>query len=188
MPKRFSPHVFSDFFPRLRTKLESSSTSIHRVIVPSLLSPSLYPVDWCKPQNVLQFLHCLRSLLRQFPTRIIVLVTLPSSLHPRTAGLCKWMELLFDGVLELVSLPKSTCAADTSDTKSTKAQGLVRVHAMPVLHEKGGGLEGCWKREDMSFRLCASSGICITPFSLPPVVLEEPSALPSRPQTQDLDF
>lgn len=186
--KRQSPHVFSDFLLGLRTKLKSSSSTIHRVIVPSLLSPTLYPAGGCKPQDVLQFLHCLRSLLRQFPTRVIVLVTVPTSLYPRTKGLCKWIELLSDGVVELVPLPKSVCAAETADKESNKAQGLVRIHAMPVFHEKGGGLEGCWKREDMSFRLSASNGILITPFSLPPVGLEEPSAPPSRPKTQDLEF
>ncbi|KAG6042148.1 hypothetical protein E4U41_004952 [Claviceps citrina] len=188
MPNGCSPHVFSDFLMRLRTKLVSSSSSIHRVIVPSLLSPGLYPSEACKPQNVLRFLHCLRSLLRQFPARLVVLVTLPSSLYPRTTGLCKWIEILFDGVVELVPLPKSAGAADTSDMESTRAQGLVRVHAMPVFHEKGGGLKGCWQREDMSFRLSASSGICIVPYSLPPVGLEEHSSTPSRPQTQDLEF
>ncbi|GAB0138310.1 hypothetical protein EsDP_00006546 [Epichloe bromicola] len=186
--KRQSPHIFSDFLLGLRTKLKSSSSTIHRVIVPSLLSPTLYPAGGCKPQDVLQFLHCLRSLLRQFPTRVIVLMTVPTSLYPRTKGLCKWIELLSDGVVELVSLPKSACASETADKESNKAQGLVRVHAMPVFHEKGGGLEGCWKREDMSFRLSASNGILITPFSLPPVGLEEPSAPPSRPKTQDLEF
>ncbi|KAG5985110.1 hypothetical protein E4U55_001359 [Claviceps digitariae] len=188
MSKRSSPSVFSDVISRLRTKLNSSSSSMHRVIVPSLLSPALYPVEGCRPQDVLRFLHCLRSLLRQFPTRLIVLVTLPSSLHPRTAGLCKWIEILFDGVVELVPLPRSAGVTNSSEIESNKAQGLVRFHAMPVFHEKGGGLKGCWKREDMSFRLSASSGILISPFSLPPVGLEEPSPAPSKPLTQDLKF
>ncbi|KAG5953043.1 hypothetical protein E4U53_007085 [Claviceps sorghi] len=188
MSKRDSPCVFSDVLLRLRTKLNSSSSSVHRVIVPSLLSPALYPAEGCKPDDVLRFLHCLRSLLRQNPTRLIIMVTLPSSLYPRTAGLCKWIEILFDGVVELVPLPKSAGAADTSETESNKAQGLVRFHAMPVFHEKGGGLKGCWKREEMAFRLSASSGILISPFSLPPVGLEEPSPAPSRPPTQDLKF
>ncbi|KAG6005914.1 hypothetical protein E4U21_007548 [Claviceps maximensis] len=187
MSKRCS-NVFSDVLLRLRTSLASSPSSIHRVIVPSILSPALYPVDGCKPHNVLRFLHGLRSLLRQFPTRLIILVTLPSSLHPRTAGLCKWIEILFDGVVELVPLPKSAGIADSSEIENNKAQGLVRFHAMPVFHEKGGGLKGCWKREDMSFRLSASSGILISPFSLPPVGLEEPSPAPSKPPTQDLKF
>ncbi|KAG6014250.1 hypothetical protein E4U54_005629 [Claviceps lovelessii] len=187
-PKRGSSYFFSNILSRLRTKLHGSSSSIHRVIVPNLLSPALYPVEGCKPHDVLRFLHCLRSFLRQFPTRLVILVTLPSSLHPRTTGLSRWTEILFDGVVELVPLPKSAGVADTSDTESSKAQGLVRFHTMPVFHEKGGGLKGCWKREDMSFRLSASSGILISPFSLPPVGLDEPSPTPSRPPVQDLKF
>ncbi|KAG5950340.1 hypothetical protein E4U57_007836 [Claviceps arundinis] len=182
------PNVFFNILLRLRAKLHASPSSIHRVIVPSLLSPASYPMEGCKPQDVLQFLHSLRSLLRQFPTRLVILVTLPSSLHPRTAGLCKWIELMFDGVLELVPLSKSIGVADISGLESNKGQGLVRVHAMPVFHERGGGLKGSWNREDMSFKLSASSGISIIPFSLPPVGLEEPAPTPSNPKMHDLNF
>ncbi|KAG5929248.1 hypothetical protein E4U42_006506 [Claviceps africana] len=106
-----------------------------------------------------------------------------------TSGLCKWIEILFDGVVELVPLPKSAVASHTSEIESNKAQGLVRFHAMPVFHEKGGGLKGSWKREEMAFRLSASSGILISPFSLPPVGVEEPPPAPSRPLRQeDLKF
>lgn len=95
---------------------------------------------------------------------------------------------MFDGVLELVPLSKSIGVADISGLESNKGQGLVRVHAMPVFHERGGGLKGSWNREDMSFKLSASSGISIIPFSLPPVGLEEPAPTPSNPKMHDLNF
>ncbi|KAJ6443116.1 paxneb protein [Purpureocillium lavendulum] len=73
------------------------------------------------------------------------------------------MELLSDGVIELVPL------RHLSHAEKEKAQGMLRVHGLPVFHEKGGGLEGGWIKQDMSFKLSASSGLIITPYSLPPV-------------------
>ncbi|KND91443.1 Elongator complex protein 4 [Tolypocladium ophioglossoides CBS 100239] len=160
---------FRAFFSDVASRLKGSpSLSVHRILVPSLLSPTLYSSAACQPQEVLQFLHSLRSLLRQFPTRTTALVTLPESLHPRSAGLTKWMELLFDGVIEVIPL-QHRAQMGRGPTDEDKIQGLLRVHSLPVFHEKGGGLEGGWVREDMSFKLSALSGMVIMPFSLPPV-------------------
>lgn len=184
-----SQSVFPNFISELRSNLKASSL-VHRVIIPNMLSPAAYPATACKPDEVLQFLHSLQSLLRQFPSQLATVVSLPISLHPRHSGLCKWMELLFDGVVELVPLKQLTYAKEIRAEES-KAQGLVRVHKLPIFHEKGGGMEGCWKREDMSFRLSASNGLVIMPFSLPPVGLDEESRSSSHSEQskkQDLNF
>lgn len=185
-----SQTIFSEFIVDLRSKLKAAPSLVHRVIIPGLLSPTLYPTNACRPDNVLRFLHSLQSLLRQFSTQLTVLVSLSTSLHPRHTGLCKWMEHLFDGVIELVPLQQPTSMRQ-SHAEGSKAQGLVRVHSMPIYHERGGGVEGCWKREDMAFRLSASHGLVIMPFSLPPVGLDEQPGVtskPEQPKTQDLDF
>lgn len=185
---------FRAFISDVASRLKGSPpSSVHRILVPSLLSPTLYSSAACEPQEVLQFLHSLRSLLRQFPTRTTALVTLPESLHPRSAGLTRWMELLFDGVVELIPL-QHRAQMGRGPTDEDKTQGLLRVHSLPVFHEKGGGLEGGWAREDMSFKLSASSGMVIMPFSLPPVGDDDKAAEPSgRPaadsaKKQSLDF
>lgn len=100
------------------------------------------------------------------------------------------MEIMFDGVIELVPLHQPTYVKESPSERS-KAQGLVRIHTMPIFHERGGGMEGCWKREEMSFRLTTSHGLDITPFSLPPVGLSEErvsASLPEQPKSEDLDF
>jgi elongator complex protein 4 len=100
------------------------------------------------------------------------MVSMPVSLYPRSTGLTRWAELLSDGVLELIPLEhKLQMSRDPS--KDDKAQGMLRAHSLPVFHEKGGGLEGSWNREDLSFKLSSSSGLVITPFSLPPIGDEE---------------
>ncbi|KAK0627701.1 Elongator complex protein 4 [Immersiella caudata] len=158
----------------LKSKLESSSPNeVHRVVIPSLLSPALYAVQCTQPSEVLQFLHGLRALLRQYSNQLTALITLPASLFPRSAGLVRWMELLCDGVVELIPLPSIPGAAPppSSDKKvADQPQGLLKVHSLPVYHEKGGGSAetSAW-RETLSFSLSASKGLNIKPYSLPPM-------------------
>ncbi|RKU45838.1 hypothetical protein DL546_007001 [Coniochaeta pulveracea] len=170
------PPSFMPFIKNLQAKLTAAGPSaIHRVVVPSLLSPTLYSPGSCRPSEVLQFLHCLRALLRQYSTQLTALVTLPVSLFARGQGLTRWMELLFDGVIELVPLPSNPGAAPPAASgeagrKAEQSQGLLRVHSLPVYHEKGGGgAENNHFREDLSFSLSASKGLVIKPFSLPPL-------------------
>ncbi|KGQ09850.1 Elongator complex protein 4 [Beauveria bassiana D1-5] len=167
---------FRDFIVSLAAKLSNTPPStIHRVVVPSLLSPTLYPSYASNPQEVLHFLHGLRGLLRQYHTRLTAVVTLPISLYPRVNGLTRWAELLCDGVLELVPLGHQI-QVSRDPTGEDKAQGLLRVHSLPVFHERGGGLDEGWRREDLSFKLSASTGLVITPYSLPPVGEDEQQA------------
>ncbi|MDA4133216.1 MAG: elongator complex protein 4, partial [Thaumarchaeota archaeon] len=177
-----SPSPFRAFLRLLHSQLASSSPeTIHRVVVPSLLSPAFYTGGACHPAEVLQFLHALRALLRRHSTRLTALITLPVSLYPRNTGLTRWMEILSDGVLELIPLHTNPIAAmpkgssDKSSSKDAeKAQGLLKVHSMPIYHEKGGGgAEGNYFRENLSFSLSSSRGLVIKPYSLPPMEGDE---------------
>ncbi|KAH8839659.1 hypothetical protein MCOR27_010110 [Pyricularia oryzae] len=168
------------FIKHLQNSLSSSPpNTIHRVIIPSLLSPTLYPGSACDPTEVLQFLHSLRGLLRLYNKQLTALLTLPVSLYPRASGLTRWMELLCDGVMELIPLPSvlgagalpAVSSGSGKDKKDAdKAQGIVKVYTMPVFHERGGGgSEGNHFRDNLSFSLSSSRGLVITPYSLPPM-------------------
>lgn len=173
---RQSQSAFKTFIANTHARIKSSPPgSAHRIIVPSILSPTLYPSSSCSPQEVLQFLHGLRGLLRRYPTRLTALMTLPIALYPRSTGLTRWAELLCDGVMELVPLGHQI-QVSRDPTKEDKEQGLLRVHSFPIFHEKGGGIDEGWRREDLSFKLSASTGLVITPYSLPPVGEEEEQA------------
>lgn len=164
-----SQSAFGRLLADVATALKTSPPStVHRIAIPSLLSPTLYGPSACRPDEVLHFLHRLRALLRRFPSRLVALVTVPTSLHPRGYGLTRWAELLCDGAIELVPLRQQHHNANVNGSVD-KTQGLLRIHSLPVFHEKGGGLEGSWVREDMAFRLSASSGMVISPYSLPPL-------------------
>jgi elongator complex protein 4 len=184
-PSQAATSPFKMIIKHLQTKLSASSpTDIHRIIIPSLLLPSLYAPQCAHPSEVLQFLHSLRALLRQYPAQLTAIITLPTTLYPRTSGLVRWIELLSDGVIELIPLPANPGAPPPPSSgsgsksggsgKSDQAQGLLYVHTLPVYHEKGGGGSGASSfRETLSFSLSASRGLVIKPYSLPPMEGEE---------------
>lgn len=100
---------FSPVLERLQSSLAASApNTVHRIVIPSMLSPALYPPQSSQPQYILQFLHGLRSLFASYPDRVTAIMSLPLSLYPRSAGLTRWIELLNDGVFELSPFPHSS--------------------------------------------------------------------------------
>jgi elongator complex protein 4 len=168
-----SSSPFPSVLKNLQQQLASSPAhTIHRLVIPSLLSPALYPSSASHPSSILQFLHGLRALLRQYPTRLTALLTLPLSLYPRSAGLVRWMEILSDGVFELSPFPYSHAQALAQSAGTTKdeerPQGMFAVHKLPVFHEKGGGGGAEDLGEDMAFTLSRRKFV-VAKFSLPPL-------------------
>ncbi|KAI0416573.1 Elongator complex protein 4 [Xylaria grammica] len=183
-PRAQQTSPFKLFIKDLSSKLANSPPSlVHRVIVPNILAPTMYSSSSSLPQEVLQFFHALRALLRQYSKNLTVLLTLPLSLYPRTTGLTRWMELLSDGVLEFIPLQSTTIHKPPPSSKSEgkddeKIQGLVKVHSLPIFHEKGGGSHSAL--DDQSFSLSRSRGLIIKPFYLPPADGDE-----NEPKTGD---
>jgi elongator complex protein 4 len=165
---------FTSFLNHLTIQLSAAPNVIHRIIIPSLLSPALCPPYASNPSHVLQFLHALRALLRKYPSNLTAIITLPLTLHPRSTGLTRWMELLSDGVLELAPFPSTVVTTKAAPNASTlqeePPQGILRIHRLPVFHEKGGGGgEASGFGDDLAFTLSRRKGLVIRPYSLPPV-------------------
>ena len=147
---------------------------IHRLIIPSLLSPIIFPQHASLPTYLLPFLQSLRALLRRYPRQLTAMITLPLSLHPRATGLVRWIEHLMDGVLELSPFPHSidieppltTTSSSSGKSKAEeKPQGMVKIHRLPVLTEKGGG---SGVGDDLAFSL-GRKRFVVVPYHLPPV-------------------
>jgi len=199
------PRTASSPFPAILQELQrqlasSPPNSVHRVVIPSLLSPAVYPPHASQPSSVLQFLHALRALLRQYPTRLSAMITIPLSLYPRSTGLIRWMEVLSDGVFELspfaVSLRENLATSAGATKDEERPQGMFAVHKLPVFHEKGGGggVEGLG--EDLAFTMSRRKFV-IAKFSLPPMegdteaqeaAVREASGNTSMPRKEDLEF
>jgi len=173
IPQTAGASLFPAILQNIQNRIVSSPPyKIHRVIIPSLLSPALYPTSACPPTSVLQFLHSLRALLRQNASRLTAITSLSLTLYPRTTGLVRWMEILSDGVLELSPFPYDHSQSLSTSQRATKdeerAQGMFIVHKLPVFYEKGGGSGGDDLGEDLTFTLSRRRFV-IAKFSLPPV-------------------
>lgn len=169
-----APTLYSHILTKVSSTITSSPPNqLHRLIMPSLLSPALYPPHAATPTQLLPFLHSLRALLRRHNHQLTAMITLPLSLYPRSTGLVRWIEHLTDGVIELAPFPHSidiepplTSTGKSGKTRAEeKPQGMVKIHRLPVLTEKGGGSGA---GDDLAFSL-GRKRFVVVPFHLPPV-------------------
>ena len=172
------------FDPIIRVLEQSLKTSppnsVHRLVIPTVLSPALYPPQTSRPENFIRFLHSLRALLRQYSNKITAIITLPLDLYPRSSGLVRWAEILSDGVVELTPFPHLMDAsnnlaegvAGSGGAWSTEEQpqGMVEVHKLPINTERGEGGAGAGNSmgENLAFTVSRRKFV-IKPFSLPPL-------------------
>ena len=199
---KVSPHPerspFSPVLEQLHASLaEAPASTIHRLVVPGLLLPQFFPPHSSLPHNVLQFLHGIRALLAAFSNRVVAMITLPLSLYPRSSGLVRWIELLSDGVMELTPFPHSSAqdistsnpASGDAATNEEPPQGLLKVHRLPVFHERGGGSSAAG--DDWAFTLSRRK-FTIKPYSLPPIEGEtggqETGPAGQQPKKSDMEF
>ncbi|KAK2865408.1 hypothetical protein FQN49_003604 [Arthroderma sp. PD_2] len=186
---------YSSIIQQLSDTINSSPTNVaHRLIIPSLLSPALYTTQASQPEHVLQFVHGIRALLSTHANRLTAMITLPISLYPRSTGLVRWIELLSDGVIELAPFPhtldaSSLASSGAATSQEEPPQGMLKVHRLPILHERGGGMDKN-VGEDWAFTLSRRK-FAIKPFSLPPVDGDNDAQqhdASSVPKKEDLEF
>ncbi|KAB8342721.1 hypothetical protein FH972_022321 [Carpinus fangiana] len=150
----------------------SNQSTLHRLVIPSILSPASYPPHAAEPRHLLQFFHAVRGLLRQYPAKLTVLVTLPLELYPRSSSLIRWAELLSDGVLELTPFPHQTDdglgQTGAATAYEERPQGMFKIHKLPIFHERGGGGGGLKGLVDDFAYTISRRRFAIKPFSLPP--------------------
>ena len=84
------------------------------------------------------------------------------------------MEILTDGVIELVPFPHnidtgpSLTTSGAATTEEEKPQGIIKVHCLPIFQERGGGPGGAGLGDDLAFTVSRRKFV-IKPLSLPPV-------------------
>jgi len=176
-----------------RSLVSSNQDIVHRVVLPSLLSPATYPPHASMPQHVLRFMHGIRALLAAHSGRLTVVASLPLSLYPRSSGLVRWMELLSYGVVELSPFPHSSEVEPPpkpgSESSEDPPQGLLKIHRLPILHERGSGTVSAG--DDWAFNLSRRK-FSIKPFSLPPIdgdtEAQENADVSQKGKKADLEF
>jgi elongator complex protein 4 len=178
----------------LQTSIENSPpNTVHRIVIPSLLNPAVYPPETSQPEYLLRFIHSLRAILSHSAYNVTAMITIPLSLYPRSTGLIRWIEILCDGVVELCPFPHSSDAIATSGAATAHEeppQGMLKTHKLPVLHERGGGSDQNIG-EDWAFTL-SRRRFEIKPFSLPPAEgdneAQQASSDSKMPKKADLEF
>ena len=172
----FLPSTPSCFLPSLDKVVQHLTNHPNipaRLVLPSFLSPLHYPILPTSPQVVIRYLHRLRSLLHKHQN-LVVMLSWPLSLHPRSSTLTWWMERLVDGVITLEPLPHGFSADDAGRTKGDAetqeaVQGFLHITKLPFLTERGIGAS---KVDEMAFAV-SKKGFVIKPFSLPPLEGEQ---------------
>lgn len=173
----------SPFDPVVMTLLKllqsASSTTIHRIVIPSLLSPAFYPSHAASPGHLLNFFHSLRAMQRTFSERVVLMATLPTDLYSRTSGVIRWAEHLVDGVMELQPFPHIMDSANSlaesggARVGEEQPQGLLKFHKLPALTERGASSAiAAGVGDDLAFTLSRRRFV-IKPFSLPPMEQDE---------------
>lgn len=179
-----------------RSLAASSLNAIHRLVIPTILSPALYSAGAGRPEQLLAFLRSLRSLLRQHNGRLTAMMTLPLELYPRSTALVRWAEILSDGVLELTPFPhlmdSSNALAESGGARGNdeQPQGMVKVHKLPINTERGEGGAGAGNSlgEDLAFTVSRRK-FTIQPFSLPPLEGDqEAQEEAGKLTTKDMEF
>ncbi|KAK6436372.1 Elongator subunit elp4 [Oleoguttula sp. CCFEE 5521] len=170
-----STDPFAPILDNVRQGLASSAKgTVHRLVMPALLSPALYPPHCASPEHVVRFLLGLRALLRQYPNQLTAMLTIPLTLYPRNTALVRTLEMLADCVLEVTPFPhqsdEAQSAGDGKSAKEERPQGLVKVLKLPLATERGEGGAGAGNSigEDLAFTLSRRK-FAIAEFSLPPV-------------------
>jgi elongator complex protein 4 len=208
-----STSPYTPILTTLHSVLASTTTSSTRppirLIIPSLLSPALYPPHASLPAFLLPFLHSLRSLLRLHPRHLSLLISIPLSLHPRSAGLVRMAEHVCDAVVELTPFPHSTNLEPATAAlgkgggggagggggggeaweEQKEPQGLVALHKLPVISDRGAGL-GVAGADDLAFTVSRRRFV-IGAFALPPVQADDREAQAeggTRTTKADLEF
>jgi elongator complex protein 4 len=145
---------------------ENTGTPV-RLVLPSLLSPLLYPPQ--ASQNLLPYLHQLRSLLRAHEN-LVVIISWPLELYHQSSTLTRWLERLVDGVVTLEAFPHgfsfdSEVMDDSKRKEEDTLQGFLRVRKLPAITERGIGIGS---GDEMMFSMSKRS-FTIRPYNLPPL-------------------
>ncbi|KAK6540363.1 hypothetical protein TWF694_009164 [Orbilia ellipsospora] len=181
-PPPTSQSPFIQIISQIQSILSSASSTntVTRIVIPNLLSPLIYPPSASHPSNLLQFIHALRALTRQYSTILTIMISLPLSLYPRSSGLIRQLEHLTDATIELHPVPAFLARAEMrkgAGNTDDVPQGLVRVwkavegkRGTGIVCGSGGdgsgGIVGMEGGDDLAFMLTRRR-MRIERFSLP---------------------
>lgn len=124
----------------IKAQLRSNSAKVIRLVIPSILNPSLYHPSLTSLAFIIPFIHSLRSLLRQYSTNLVLVCSISLDLYPKDSTLIVLMQSLFDAVIHLQPFNQEMTQLLEKAYKNEPSkiqQGLVNIIKIPVLSERG---------------------------------------------------
>lgn len=124
----------------VNTQLRSSTGKVIRLVIPSILNPSLYHPSYTSLSFLIPFIHSLRSLLRQYSSNLVMVCSISLDLYPKDSNLLVLVQSLFDAVIHLQPFNQGMTQLLEKAYKNEPSkiqQGLVNIMKIPVLSERG---------------------------------------------------
>ena len=123
---------------QLESLIDKHKNKLIRIVVPSFLHPAMYPPQMYEVANAIGLLHGLKSIVKKFSNRTIMLMTVSKELLSYL--LQSQMESLFDGIIDLEPFPQEMLQYLEKIYKSQPnkvQQGLVHLIKLPVFSDRG---------------------------------------------------
>ena len=131
---------FKPIISQIDKVIKQHPNKVIRLVIPSLLNPSMYPPQLCSPLEILPFVHSLRALTRKHHNCLSLSCSISVDLFPRDSSLVKHLENLFDAVIHLEPFDQEMLKflEKAYSNQPTKVQhGLVHLYKVPHLSERG---------------------------------------------------
>lgn len=125
---------------QMESIIKRHNSKLIRILLPNLLHPALYPPKMTQLHELIPLLHGLRSLLKKYKERCVMLSTISTSLYHNQPLFTAQIEQLFDGVIVLEPFGQEMLQFLERAYKSqpNKIQhGLVHIKKLPVFSERG---------------------------------------------------
>ncbi|KAK6203202.1 Elongator complex protein 4 [Scheffersomyces amazonensis] len=132
--------VISQIEGIIKNQLKSNPSKIIRLVIPSLLNPTIYNPILSTPTFIIPFIHSLRAQLRKYEKNLSLIASISLELYPRDSSLTSTLENLFDSVIHLQPFNQAMSQLIERAYKNEPSkiqQGLVNIIKLPVLSEKG---------------------------------------------------
>ncbi|KAK6463969.1 Elongator complex protein 4 [Scheffersomyces coipomensis] len=140
---RISPNfgdIISQIEGIIKLQLKQDPSKTIRLVIPSLLNPTIYSPIFSAPTFIIPFIHTLRAQLRKYENSLSLIASICLELYPRDSSLTSTLEGLFDSVIHLQPFNQEMSQLIEKAYKNEPAkiqQGLVNIIKLPVLSEKG---------------------------------------------------
>lgn len=175
----------NQFLNQVMQTIKRHSAKLIRIVIPSLLHPSMYPPDFFSLSRIIPFLHGLRSLIKS-NTNVVLFASIFTSIFSEHSMLLQQIEAIFDSILEINPFEQEMIQLLEKSYKNqpNKVQnGLINIIKLPIFSEKG---EMCTSVAEWAFRN-GRKKFEIEEWSIPVEDTEEPER-PTVHKTEDLEY